>query len=482
MNIQVLISFFGYFLLLLAVGIFSRRKLKNSADFIMGNRSLNFWLTALTAHASDMSAWLFMAFPAALYSKGLSQIWIAIGLIVGMFLNWQFVAKRLRIETEKYQCYTLSSYFEKRFQDDSGILRVLTATMSVIFLTAYLSSGLIGMELLFSSLFGIDYYVGLSIATGVVVTYTLIGGFNTIAWTDFVQGTFLMVVIVLVAIMSYFTIPGWAAVQDTAALKQISLALVPDSSFESIFAIIFLIMSWGLGYFGQPHIITKFMGIKDPAELNKSKYLGMSWQIVSLGAAAAIGLIGITFFKEGLQNPELVFVEMVKELYSPLIGGFILCAFIAANMSTMDSQILVCASNLSEDFYKHLFKQNASPEHLLKISRFAVVLVSLVALGIAFARSTTILSMVLYAWSGLGSAFGPLVLSALYFPKSNRYGAIAGILVGGSLAGFWPALNGYFTSYPVPSMIPGFLGGFFAIYLVSKLTATSTQLSHDFVE
>ena len=173
MNVQVLIAFFGYFIILLSIGLLSRRKLKNSADFIMGNRTLNFWLTALTAHASDMSAWLFMAFPAAIFMGGLSQVWIAFGLIAGMLLNWQLVAKKLRTETENYQCYTLSSYFEKRFQDDSGLIRILTACMSVFFLTAYLSAGLIGMGFLFSSLFGIDYYVGLTVATSVVTIYTL---------------------------------------------------------------------------------------------------------------------------------------------------------------------------------------------------------------------------------------------------------------------------------------------------------------------
>lgn len=464
------ISFFLYFAILLVIGLVSHKRQTSSADFIVGNRSLNFWLTALTAHASDMSSWLFMAFPAALFIGGLPSIWIALGLIVGMFLNWQYVAERLRTETEKYNSFTLSTYFERRFNDTSGIIRTLTALMTLFFMTAYLSSGLYGMGLLFDSLFGINFYIGLLVASLVVVIYTFSGGFITVAWTDFFQGVFLLVAILIVPFLAYQKIGGWPAIETSAAHADISLNLVKDYSFDTFLTILLLAAGWGLGYYGQPHIVTKFMGIKNPKEIFKSKYLGMSWQIITLGAAALTGLIGIAFFREMLQDKELVFVEMVKELFNPYLGGFILCGIIAANMSTMDSQLLVSASVLSEDVYKHLLNRNASPKTLLKASRLSVIVVAALSLLLAFTVSTTIMEMVQYAWSGLGSSFGPLVLMSLYSQSTNRNGAILGILTGGILAALWPLLNPLLTAYPVPSMIPGFFGSLLAIRLGSLIS------------
>lgn len=437
----------------------------------MGNRSLNFWLTALSAHASDMSAWLFMGFPAAIFIGGLSKAWIAVGLIGGMLFNWQFVAKKLRTMTEKYDSYTLSTFFEKRFNDKSGILRILTATISVFFLTCYLAAGLIAMGLLFESIFKIDYYVGLSLATFVVVSYTFFGGFVTVAWTDLFQALFLLLVIVIVPIIAFSGLPiGVEGIQAIAESKNISLKLLQDTSKESLLTIFFLVFGWGLGYFGQPHIVTKFMGINSADDTYKAKYVGMAWQITTLTAACAVGLVGIGFFEAGLANPQLVFVEMVKVLFNPLLAGFILCAVIAANMSTMDSQILVCASILSEDFYKRILGQDASQKKLLRVSRFSVVIVSLLSLGLAFNKNSTVLEAVEYAWSGLGASFGPLVLMSLYSKKTTRFGAIAGILVGSIVAACWHLVNDSVTEYTVPAMIPAFFLSLTSIYAVSSMT------------
>lgn len=474
MNIQILIAFFAYFCILLSIGLISHRKQTTSADFIMGNRSLNFWLTALSAHASDMSGWLFMGFPAAIFIGGMSQSWIAWGLIIGMLANWQFVATRLRTATEKYNSYTLSTFFERRYDDTSGTLRILTASISVFFLTCYIAAGLIAMGLLFESVFGIDYYLGMSIATFVAVLYTFIGGFVTVAWTDLFQALFLLVVIIFVPIVAFFQLPeGWTTVIQEAQEQGISLNFFTDTSLDTFLTILFL-MSWGLGYMGQPHIVTKFMGIKNPKEMNKSKYLGMSWQMIALFAAGAIGLIGIGFFGQPLKDPQLVFVEMVKTLFNPLIAGFILCAVLAANMSTMDSQVLVCASVLSEDFYKHAVNKKATSKELLLVSRVCVVIVALTALLLAFNKNTTVLEAVRYAWSGLGCAFGPLVLMSLYSTKTTKYGAVAGILIGGIIAGGWQFVNGYITAYTIPSEIPGFFLSLLGIIAVSYLTQEKT--------
>ena len=483
MHFTVLAAFALYFTLLLTMGLLFHKKQKTSSDYIMGNRSLSFWLVALSAHASDMSAWLFMAFPMSIYVLGLSRIWIALGLLIGMFLNWQFVAPRLRTLTEYYQCNTLSSFFEKRFKDTSGIIRFLSAIIMVIFLTHYLSAGLIAMGNLFESLFGLDYYLGLSIALPIVVVYTFVGGYTTVAWTDLFQGIFLLLMILLVPFMAFMKLDGWDQIYSVAGTQGISLSLLPASNFDDIFLIISLAVSWGLGYFGMPHIITKFMGIRDVKEMNKSKWLGMSWQFVTLSAAALVGLIAIAYFPERLDKPELIFVEMVKDLFHPFIGGFILCAIIAANLSTMDSQILVCGSTMSEDLYVPFHRTPPSDRKILMFSKLSVVFISFIALMLSFNRSKTVLETVFYSWSGLGSAFGPLVLISLYSKTANRFGAIAGIVVGGTIAMIWPTLNPFLTTYNIPSMIPAFTLSAAAIYLVSWMsnckncTSSSTSSS-----
>jgi SSS family solute:Na+ symporter len=477
MSIAVISAFFLYFFLLLMIGLIFHKKQTTSSDFIMGDRSLSFWLVALSAHASDMSAWLFMAFPMSIMISGLSQAWIAIGLLTGMFLNWHFVAPKLRSMTEKYKCYTLSTFFEKRLNDVGGQIKLLSAIVMIIFLTHYLSAGLIAMGVLLESLFGINYTVGLSVALLVVVIYTFFGGFATVAWTDLFQGLFLLVVILIVPIVAYTKIDGWDSILKIALEKEIPLTLINEYTFESIFMSVSLALGWGLGYFGMPHIVTKFMGIKDVKEMYKSKWLGMSWQLITLTAAACIGLIGIAFFPEGLGNPQMIFVEMVKSLFHPFIGGFILCAVLAANMSTMDSQILVCGSIISEDLYRYIQKAPPSDKKVLWVSRIGVIFISGLALLLALNKSTTIADTVLYSWSGLGSAFGPLVLMSLYSNKINRFGALAGIIVGTAVVMIWPTVNPLVTNYALMSMIPGFFLSGLSIYVVSELTKHKAPLT-----
>lgn len=472
MTTLLLIPFVAYFCILVAIGLISHHKQTSSADFIVGNRTLNFWVTALSAHASDMSSWLFMAFPAAIFIGGLSQAWIAIGLVLGMYLNWQFVAKKLRTSTEKYDSYTLSTFFEKRFKDTSGAIRLITAAVAIFFLTCYVSAGLIAMGGIFESMFGIDFYIGLTVSSLVILFYTFVGGFVTVAWTDLFQALFLLFMIILVPAVAFSKLDaGFTTIWAAAEAKGISMSFIPDFSLASIVAIVFLALEWGLGYFGQPHIVTKFMGINDADNVGKSKTIGMTWQFIALTAAISVGVVGIAFFNAGLEKPEHVFIEMVKSLFHPLAAGFILCSVLAASMSTMDSQILVCGSVISEDLYKHLFRREATPKELLMVSRIGVVFVSLLSLYFALNKNTTIQEAVLYAWSGLGCAFGPLVLMSLYSKRANKYGAMAGVLVGGLIAGLWGAVNPYIMSYTLPAMIPGFFLSLLSIHLVSRLTA-----------
>lgn len=461
-------SFLLYFAFLLAIGIFFKEKQTSSSEFIHGGRQVNYWLTAISAHASDMSVWALMAFPAAFFISGLHNIWIAIGLVVGMYLNWQFVAKKLRVQTESLNCCTLSTFFEARFKDRTHILRLLTALISVVFLTAYISAGLIAMGYLVENIFAINYYTGLLIAIAVVITYVYLGGFMAIARTDLFQGLLLLGAVLVVPLIAYQQLDGWESIHASALSKNISLSLLPDYSLNSLIHILLISSSWGLGYFGQPHIITKFMGIKNPEEIYKSKYIGILWQILVLGAGMCIGLIGIGFFADPLENPEMIFIEMTKKLvFTPLIG-LVLCAVIAANMSTIASQILVCASSLSEDMYKYFSKNPNS--NLLNVSRYSTVIVTVMAFCIALIKSTTIMIIVEYAWTGLGASFGPLVIMALYFKKANKYGAIAGVLIGAFLAAFWPIINPYVWDAPLPSMIPAFILSLLAIYFISLVT------------
>lgn len=468
MHIYFLSAFVVYFAVLLLIGFLSHRKQTTSIDFIMGNRSLNFWLVALSAHASDMSAWLFMAFPMSIFLLGLPRLWIAFGLLVGMYLNWSLVAHRLRAMTEANHCYTLPSFFECHFQDRSGTLRRLSACVMTIFLTHYLSSGFIAIGNLLESLFGIDYHLGLSIAVTVMVLYTFIGGFTTVAYIDLFQALFLLVGILVVPWMAYQHIEGISQIVSTAQKASIPLRLI-DGELSSVLTMFSLALGWGLGYFGMPHIITKFMGLKNPSEMNKAKWLGMSWQLVTLSAAALVGLVGIAYFPQGLDNAEMIFVEMVKGLFHPFFGGLILCGILAANLSTMDSQILVCGSMLSEDLYKPMHRFPPSDQKVLLVSRMSVVVIAVVALLLAFNRSATILDTVLYSWSGLGSAIGPVVLTALYSKRANRHGAIAGIVVGATVVMFWPSLNRALFTYELLPMIPAFFLSLASIFLVSRL-------------
>lgn len=472
------LAFGLYFSIVAVIAIVSHHAMRTSTDFIVGNRSLNFWLTALSAHASDMSAWLFMAFPATIYLKGLPQIWTALGLFVGMLLNWQLVARKLRIATEHYGANTLSTYLERRFEDHSGTLRLLTAAILVLFMSCYLCAGLIAIGFLLESVFGINYYFGLPFAALVVMGYTFAGGFVTVAWTDLFQALFLLLVIMTVPFMALGYIDGGLEGIVQAAEQQ-GVPLNPWNAGTplEIVNLLFLALGWGLGYFGQPHIITKFMGIKHADHLRKAMYLGMTWQALVLGASALCGLVGLGFFSNALPNPELVFVEMVKIIFNPFWGGFILCAILAANMSTMDSQLLVTASTLGEDLWGKFIQPDASPRQRLRITRACVVMITLLALCVAFWHSATVLDTVLYAWTGLGCAFGPVILLSLYCHSVNRYGALAGIFSGGIIAALWDLLYPYNDILFVPAMIPGFAFSCISILAISSMTRRCTLQS-----
>lgn len=459
-------AFITYFSILFMIGAYIKKKNKvASQDLVLGGRSLNFWVTSLSAHASDMSAWLFLAFPASFYMGGLPQIWFALSLVVGMYVNWIYIAPRLRIQTEALSASTLSTFFERHFKDESGRLRLVTGLIALLFLTNYLAAGMIAIGALFESIFAIDYVIGLLVSVGVVVGYTFIGGFVSVAWVDLFQAIFLLAAIVLVPALSYSLVGGINAIELAAKKAQVSLNILDVTSWKDIVLPFF---GWCLGYFGMPHIITKFMAIKNPGEFKKCMYVGITWQILTLTAAVSVGLVGIAFFQNGITNPELIFVELTKHLFHPLLAGFVLCGIVAATISTMDSQILTSASFASEDVLPKIVKR-FSPTTLF---RFSVVAIAACSFWIALSRSATIMDTVYYAWAGLGSSFAPLVIASLYCPSVTKRGALWGVLTGGIVSALWPSINLYLIQAgiigAIPSMIPGFGLNCLAMYLGSK--------------
>ena len=458
-----------YFSVLLAVAYFSYQKQRSDTDFIIGNRSMNFWLTALSAHASDMSSWLFLGYPAMIFTHGLIGAWAAVGLTVFMFLNWQFIAPKIRIATEQSNSLTLNSYFESRFGDTSGSIRIVSGAMSILFFTFYISSGLVGLGLLVESLFNLPYTIGIAIGLLIVVVYVFTGGYRTIAWIDVFQGFFLLAVIVFIPTIIIMQIGGMKPVMQAVAAQKLATSFFPDFSGQTLLYIFLTSAGWGLGYFGQPHIITKFMGIRCVSEMAKAKWLGISWQVITLTAATLIGLIGIYFFPTGLDDSQRVILNIVKETLPSFFAVLVLCAILAATTNVMAAQILVVASNLSEDFYKKIFRRSATAPELLWVSRSSVVLIGIIAFVIAYFKISTIYELVLYSWTGLGTSFGPLLLLSLYRQSINRYGAFMGILFGGLTAAIWPIVEHHYH-WQNTTMVVGFIFSLLTIEIVSFLT------------
>lgn len=455
-----------YLVALFGVAIFSYKKTQNSSDFIIGGRKMHFFVTALAAHASDMSSWIFLGYPAQVYTFGLKSSWVAIGLILFMYLNWQFIAQKLRQKTAHYESLTLFSFFESVAKDTTGFTRVLTGLMSLIFYSVYISAGLMGLGLLLQNLVTIPYFIAIVFGILIVIPFLLLGGFVTLAWTDLVQGLFLLFVIVLVPFLSWLHLPS------SVSLETLSLDLkqfIPTST-SGLMEALLLMFSWGLGYFGQPHILTKFMGINDPKEIPKSMVVGMTWQTITLFAATTIGLVGgLTFSK--LANPELLFIELSKETLSPFLLGLVLSAIIGVTITSMGAQILVVVSTLAEDFYKKMFHKEATNQQVLIVSRYSTLFVALIAITIASFQPASLFDLVSYAWFGLGASFGPLVIASLMKKHLHRYSAWAGILTGGLVSGSFPALN-LFLGTSFPPLIPGFCLSLIAIFLIDFVLRT----------
>ena len=476
MEIGTIISLTVYFIVMLGIGFYAYKKSTSDiSGYMLGGRNLSPSVTALSAGASDMSGWMLMGLPGAMYITGVSSLWIALGLVIGAFLNYLVVAPRLRTYTElANDSITLPDFFENRFNDQTRILRLVSSLVIIIFFTLYTSSGIAAGGKLFESSFGLDYEAGLYITAGVVVMYTLFGGFLAVSLTDFVQGCIMFVALVLVPIV---------AINDVGGIEQINNSVESINPnllnlFSGVSALgIMSAMAWGLGYFGQPHIIVRFMAIRSVDDLPKARRIGMTWMIVAIIGAMATGFSGIAYVAKtgiALDDPETIFIVLSQVLFSPLIAGFLLAAILAAIMSTISSQLLVTSSSLTGDFYQAFLNKEASEKKLVQIGRLSVFMVALVAIYLAYDRTNSILSLVSNAWAGFGAAFGPVVILSLHWKGMNRNGALAGVLAGAITVLIWIyapiTINGQSLSSLMYEIVPGFIACTLAVVFVSKAT------------
>lgn len=470
-NTPIAIMFVAYSLLMLSIGFYFYRQNKSTEDYFLGGRSLGPVVSALSAGASDMSGWLLMGLPGALYASGFIESYIAIGLSIGALLNWSFVAKRLRIYTSVIaDSITIPDYFETRFDDDKHILRVVCAIVILIFFTFYVSSGLVGGAKLFEATFGIRYDYALTTGTLIIVAYTFLGGYKAVCWTDMLQGLLMMGALIIVPIVMLYHLGGFSeAMSIVKEIKPQALSMGEGIGALSIISA----LAWGLGYFGQPHILVRFMSIRSTKDIPTATFVGISWMVVSLVGACFIGILGIAYvykFELSLQDPEKIFIVMSQLLFNPWIAGILLSAILAAIMSTASSQLLVSSSTIAEDFYKRIFNKEASNKTVMNLGRIGVLLVALVAFVISTDKDSSVLSIVAYAWAGFGASFGSVMLFSLFWSRMTRLGAIAGMVSGALMVVLWKKYLAEFFGLPLYEIVPGFVVASLMIIVVSLLS------------
>ena len=466
MNTATITTFIVYLVGMLALGFIAYRVTTNLSDYILGGRRLGVGVAALSAGASDMSGWLMLGLPGAMYAFGMNQVWIAVGICIGAYLNWQVVAARLRRYTELAgDALTLPDYFENRFRDRLRLLRFVSAVVILVFFTFYVSAGMVGGAILFRNSFGFDYTTSLLLGTSVVVAYTFLGGFLAVSWTDVVQGTLMFLALILVPVIAIGEIGGWDATVN--AVGRIDIAYLDVFDDMTVLGVASL-MAWGLGYFGQPHILARFMAIRSDDHVPMARLICTTWTTLTLFGAVFVGFVGIGYYTATpLAEPETVFISLTQVLFNPWIAGCLLAAILAAIMSTIDSQLLVCSSVLTEDFYRAVLRRKAGDKELVWVGRFTVLAVAIVAALLASSPESTVLDLVAYAWGGLGSAFGPIVILSLLWPRTTRNGALAGIVVGAVTVIVWAQLEGgIFDAY---ELLPGFVFSAIAVIVVSLL-------------
>ena len=503
-----IMAFVLYLGFMIYIGLRSASKNNSSADFFLGGRKVGPWVTALSAEASDSSAWLLMGLPGLCYLGGVQEtFWTALGLIAGTYLSWLFVAKPLRKCSIVYgDSITIPEFLSNRFNDKSHVLSVISVVFIVLFFTIYTASGFVACAKLFNSVFGLPYHAGLAIGLVVILCYTITGGYTAVCKTDFVQGTLIFVAFVVSGIIAVFALGGLSnAVEQVKSFNASAVAgnfgealknsFISNSSYKGMGIISAL--AWGLGYFGMPHIIVRFMGIRSNTEITKARRIGIIWMIVAYIGAFIIGTLGTAYlFNHGTilgtgeavsgfigGDAETVFSATMQNMYPAFIAGIFLCAILAASMSTADSQLLAASSAVSQDIYKGLIKKNAEEKDVLTVSRFTVFLIALIALFLSLNPNSSIFKLVSFAWSGFGGTFGPLILLALYWKGTTAPGAIAGLLCGGIVDVAWhyipSSVHPIFGMYEI---VPAFVVCFIVTVVVSLVTKKDPKVAEQFEE
>lgn len=483
-DITIITTFVLYIGLMMGIGVYYYRRTRNMSDYFLGNRKLGAWVTSLSAEASDMSGWMLMGVPGFAYLAGLNAGWIAVGIAIGTWANWHFVAARLRKYTELADnALTLPEFLQNRYDDHSGLLRIVPAIFILIFFVIYSSSGFVSAGRLFETVFGIPYEYAIFLGAGSVVFYTLVGGFLAVSRTDFIQGVMMFFAILVVPVCGAMASGGFEA--TVAAVESIDASLLDPFSKVDGTTISFIevvsLLAWGIGYFGQPHILVRFMAIRTSKEVSQATHIAMTWVILSLAAAVAVGIVGRVYLQAPLEGTasETVFLVMTNQLFPPIAAGLILSAVLAAIMSTASSQLLVAASAFAQDFYRTIIHKDAEQSELVWISRASVLVIASLAIFLGLNPNSFILDMVSYAWAGFGAAFGPAILMSLFWKRTTRNGIIAGIIVGGVTVLVWKQL----ALFGLYEIVPGFLFSLLAIWGVSLLgTAPGKDIQDTFDE
>lgn len=492
MEMPTFISLAVYFILMLGIGLYAYRQASSSVEgYMLGGRQLSAKVTALSAGASDMSGWMLMGLPGALYLSGISAGWIAVGLVIGAYLNYLLVAPRLRVFTQVTgNAITLPDYLAKRLNAPNNLLRILASTVIVLFFTLYTSSGMVAGGKLFESAFSLNYQLGLYLTASVVVLYTLFGGFLAVSLTDFVQGCIMLLALILVPAVVIFELGGpLASVEQIQHINGNLLAPLTDAASGQSLTLLGIVslLAWGLGYFGQPHILVRFMAIDSVNNMPAARRIGMSWMLLTIIGACATGLAGRAWIVESgqqLQDAETIFIVLSQLLFHPLIGGFLLAAILAAVMSTISSQLLVSSSALTSDLYQAFAGKQASEKQLVLAGRLSVLGVALVAVLLASNPNSNILTLVGDAWAGFGAAFGPVVLFSLFSRRLTYRAALVGMLTGALTVLVWNyapiSINGHSLPSLMYAMVPGFTLSSLSIWLLLAKTQANHQAAEHF--
>ena len=466
-GMETFITFGIYLVFLIGIGVYFYYKTDSHESYVLGDRGVGYWVTALSAQASDMSGWLLLGLPGAVYLSGLTEILVVIGLAFGTYLNWKFVAPALRVQTEEYNSLTIPSFISKKLDDKKGYIRTFSAIVILFFFTIYSASGLVASGKLFDSLLGIDYKWGVIIGGGTIIIYTFLGGYLAGVWTDFFQGALMFFAIIVVPVGAYFNAGGIDGISAAMDAREISLNIFRYAKVLS-FPVIISGLGWGLGYFGQPHIIVRFMSIDSADELWKSRIVAMIWVIISLLGAIAVGVTGIGVFSNVSEmggDAEKVFIFLINKLFNPWLAGILYAAILSAIMSTISSQLLVSSNTLTEDFYRHIVKREKTNKEMIWLGRWCVMVIFVIASYLSMNPDSKVLEMVSYAWAGFGGVFSPVVLFTLYKKDLSWKSVLVSMVIATATVIIWKETGLGKTIYEI---VPSFIVNCICIYLFEK--------------